>query len=79
MKKEGREVYDLFCFMARRDLIYLSLLRIADKASSASGDGPKWRKGRLQFTDEQRGIGGPTHSHIQGCTKRFLMSWQNVC
>ena len=56
-------MYDLFCFMARRDLS-LSAVRIADKAPSARGEGPKWRRGRLQFTDEHRGLGGrPTHSY----------------
>ena len=54
----------LILLHGKKGSISLSAVRIADKAPSARGEGPKWRRGRLQFTDEHRGLGGrPTHSY----------------
>ena len=59
--------------------IYLPLCcsrcALLTKPPPPRGEGPKWRRGRLQFTDEHRGIGGrPTHSY-RASERDFLKGW----
>ena len=55
-------------------------LGIADKASSASGDGMgrNGEKADCNLQTNREGDGGPTHSHMQGCTKRFEEGLENI-